>query len=509
MSKSRLLKQYRFGVEQALARASLLNTNDIVTVQAFVLFLVCVRRHDDTRFVWTMTGLAVRIAQSLGLHRDGSRFGLSPFDTEMRRRLWYQVCLVDVRASEDHGSDPSIMSINYDTKLPTNCNDSDLDPDQKEPPQPRHGVSEMTFCLIRFEICSLIRSISYSPPGKCLWSDIPPTSFEEKERMVKENGLHLEKTYLQYCENKGPLYWVAATVARLITAKMSLILYHPLIQPDKTFNLTADTRDRLFMAAIETLEYAKLLEAEAATRKWGWLFATYIQWHAIAYLLAELSIRPNSIIVERAWRAVDTCFGTNGVDIFIGKQGTLWRPLRRLALQARKKRGENSAASLLNNTPLELGISRTNLRPVPTGYPSKLLKPFVALGATMRDPLPVDPAVEESQDLLEGPPFSTNTQIMTDMGLTPEQQLLQQQLQNQLNPNAQLYQEETNPTPWIMDDTALKDLDMDGLDADVDWQGWDELVRDFQFDQEIEMLDASMAPALGAMAPAGGLGPWW
>ncbi len=42
VEKAYLIKQYRFGVEQALARAGFLNTNEIVTVQAFVLFLVCV-----------------------------------------------------------------------------------------------------------------------------------------------------------------------------------------------------------------------------------------------------------------------------------------------------------------------------------------------------------------------------------------------------------------------------------------------------------------------------------
>lgn len=85
VEKDVLLKRYRFGTEQALARADFLNTNEIVTVQAFVLFLVCVRRYDGTRFVWSLTALAVRIAQSLGLHRDGTKFNLSPFDTEMVR----------------------------------------------------------------------------------------------------------------------------------------------------------------------------------------------------------------------------------------------------------------------------------------------------------------------------------------------------------------------------------------------------------------------------------------
>jgi len=50
--KSTLLARYRFGVEQALARADFLSTSEVITLQAFVLFLFCVRRHDQTKFVW-------------------------------------------------------------------------------------------------------------------------------------------------------------------------------------------------------------------------------------------------------------------------------------------------------------------------------------------------------------------------------------------------------------------------------------------------------------------------
>jgi len=86
------IQRYRFATEQALARASFLQTQEVIVLQAFTLFLISARRHDDSRFVWTMTGLATRIANALGIHRDGAQFGLSPFETEMRRRLWWQVC---------------------------------------------------------------------------------------------------------------------------------------------------------------------------------------------------------------------------------------------------------------------------------------------------------------------------------------------------------------------------------------------------------------------------------
>lgn len=144
---------------------------------------------------------------SLGLHRDGEKFGLSPYNTEMRRRLWWQICVLDVRASEDHGSDPSIFDHTFDTKFPLSINDEDLDPDAKEPPQPREGVSDMTFVLVRFEICALSKRLQYNAPGRGPFSSGNPTklTLEEKEELIKETESRLEENYLKYCENAGPL----------------------------------------------------------------------------------------------------------------------------------------------------------------------------------------------------------------------------------------------------------------------------------------------------------------
>jgi hypothetical protein len=115
--KGLLLSRYRFGVEQALARANFLTTEEIMVVQAIVIFLICLRRNNDARVIWTLTGLVVRVAQTLGVHRDGLHFGLAPYEIETRRRLWWQICILDVRASEDHGSDPTIRKSTSDSVL--------------------------------------------------------------------------------------------------------------------------------------------------------------------------------------------------------------------------------------------------------------------------------------------------------------------------------------------------------------------------------------------------------
>jgi hypothetical protein len=116
-SRHTLLDRYRFGLEQGLARANFLYCDETVVLQAFIIFLILLRRNDDARKIWTLTGLTVRIAQTLGVHRDGSHFKLPPFEIEMRRRLWWQVCILDARSSEDHGCDPTIVEAQFDTKM--------------------------------------------------------------------------------------------------------------------------------------------------------------------------------------------------------------------------------------------------------------------------------------------------------------------------------------------------------------------------------------------------------
>lgn len=50
--------------------------------------------------VWVRIGLTMRAAQTFGLHRDGSPRGLSPFEVEMRRRVWFALCAFDRRVSQ-------------------------------------------------------------------------------------------------------------------------------------------------------------------------------------------------------------------------------------------------------------------------------------------------------------------------------------------------------------------------------------------------------------------------
>ncbi|KAJ4984736.1 fungal specific transcription factor domain-containing protein [Stagonosporopsis vannaccii] len=340
-----LLNKYRFALEQALARANFLYCDEIVVLQAFVIFLILLRRNSEARKLWTLTGLVVRIAQTLGIHRDGSHFALSPFEIEMRRRLWWQVCVLDARSSEDHGCDPTIVEAQFDAKMPLNVNDTDLYPDMTEFPQERTGFTDMTFSLVRFEVANIFRRILYIPPGPVRCTELfANLTIAEKEEWITECHQKMEEKYLKDCDTSIPLCWVTATISRLIMSKMWLIVYHPHQRKDGGASLPQETKDKLFITSLENVEYSILLETEARTMKWGWLFRTYVQWHAIAFLLSELCVRTKGEAVERAWRALEATAGRwwfplNDTSPYRkGQQGTLWKPLRKLLAKARAAR---------------------------------------------------------------------------------------------------------------------------------------------------------------------------
>ncbi len=99
----------------------------------------------------------------MGLHRDGERFGLKPLDTELRRRLWWHICFLDLRSSEYHGVRAHRARGFFDTKFPLNINDSDITPDMTRAPPERDGVTETTFTLIRCETMRAGWKVGYMP----------------------------------------------------------------------------------------------------------------------------------------------------------------------------------------------------------------------------------------------------------------------------------------------------------------------------------------------------------
>lgn len=202
-TKNKLIDKYRFAVEQALARAQFLNSTNLMVLQAFALFLTVVKFSDTSRSIWCFAAMALQQAQSQGLHRDPTNFKIPPFETEMRRRLWWHIYLQDVRAAEDYGADPSAHQFFYDTKMPLNVNDDDIWPEMTDAPIEQNGASDMTFCLVRFELANMQRKIRILVSTERDDNE-RKESIKAKEKLIDAEHARMQETYFRYCDPSSP-----------------------------------------------------------------------------------------------------------------------------------------------------------------------------------------------------------------------------------------------------------------------------------------------------------------
>ncbi|KAF4344017.1 binuclear zinc cluster transcription factor [Fusarium beomiforme] len=337
-TKTELNMKFRRGLEQALARADFLNNPDIILVQALVIFLSLARRYDSPVYVWMMTGLMIRMAHAVGLHRDGSRFQhLSPFEVEQRRRLWWTIITVDIRASEDQGTEFSITQDSFDTKMPLNVNISDIEPDTKEMPPERKGVTDLSFALTMCELAEVSRKLMASS----IHSGGP--TLEEQTRLLNCIRERLENGYLFQSVNPDDIAnWVGKICARLVLSKLTLLVYLPSLFASPNERFSDEVRDKLLVAAIEVAEHNHALNAETKARQWRWIYQTYTHWYAIVWLLIEISRRQWSPTVERAWVALHSVWLIPSQHNMT-KNARMWVPLRSLMAKARSHRDEQLA----------------------------------------------------------------------------------------------------------------------------------------------------------------------
>jgi Fungal specific transcription factor domain len=253
-----------------------------------------------------MYGLAIRSAQSIGLHRDGTNFNLSPFDTEMRRRIWWQIVGNDGRASEDHGIAVSNLDLHSDTRFSLNISDPALDPAMAELPAPNSGWTEMTFPLIMTETGYTMQWLYKMLPG-FRSSSTPPSEARRKE-VIAKNLQHVENL-LSNCNPVIPIQRATIIMSRMILRKLEFVSRQQWqsVAEGRAGQARHATEENL-VDACEILELKLKLQTDEQLRNYRWAGEAYPEYHVIMYVLWHLCVKPTAGSVERAWAAVDSAF---------------------------------------------------------------------------------------------------------------------------------------------------------------------------------------------------------
>ncbi|KAJ5120045.1 hypothetical protein N7448_010714 [Penicillium atrosanguineum] len=310
-SKKKLLPRCRRGVQLAFRNASFLRTSSVMVLQAFMLYLLSMRAFSDPQTIWTLAGIALRIAQRIGIHRDGSGYGLSIFETEIRRRIWFQLIILDATSAQFCGVASTPMLVNADTQPPMNANDSDLDPRMREPACEKEGPSEMIFCLARSEFGKWLRRWSKDARGSnSPWAFLSSSSMSlrEKDNAIDELEDSMEQKYLRYCDKSIPLHLAATLMARSAIYFTRLIAHHPRQYQDPNTRIPEAEKNTIFDHCLKMAEYANYAQTNPDVQRFSWHMVNYMPWDAMIFMLSEMRNRADPEEKNKVWQLIGNIY---------------------------------------------------------------------------------------------------------------------------------------------------------------------------------------------------------
>lgn len=310
-----LLKHCQTALDRLLTTPEVMDRPQLATLQAFAIYVVrvyclvlsilpqlllyltnqrllqtCLRANELGRRVWVLTGLAIRLAQSIGLHRNVTSLRLSPFELEMRCRLWWQLCVLDARAPEEQGLEPALDLVNQELRLPLNVNDNQLYPDMPSLPKESKAWTEMSFFLIQTDSCRLVHPMLHHPEGL--------VDVEGKRVRLQRPMLYLSDKFGLSPDFPEPNRLARLATQHVLTAckKMAFVLQlredvgRRKQQGEAGPNSTAlqEASKLSFTLACDTLERSNTLVNEGMAGGFQWFFNMYVQWYALSYVLRTL-----------------------------------------------------------------------------------------------------------------------------------------------------------------------------------------------------------------------------
>lgn len=319
-TRKTLLSRYISATRIALSRANFMATMSLVVLQALVLHIISVRDIYEPRAIWTLTGIAIRIAQGMGLERDGAALGLPPFETEIRRRIWWTLKNHDFRTAELCGLTKfrDLDMSPESTKGPTNINDDQLYPCMPSlPVGESNKLTDVVFVSLKHEFASCaacrIAKFRHQGKGSSQWDLHTETDRVDMEEYFKNIEANLETKYIRHCDPSKPLHLLTMLIARFSINTIHFIIYHP-----RRWSSLEQTplpiRQRIWEISINLLEQYNMMLSNPQLSRFAWHAAYYQQWHATIHVLDTLRANPRLPEAEKAWDLIFTIYEHTPLD---------------------------------------------------------------------------------------------------------------------------------------------------------------------------------------------------
>ncbi|KAJ5669680.1 hypothetical protein N7462_010750 [Penicillium macrosclerotiorum] len=321
--------------EAALVNSEFVTTNELTVLQAYVLSLLAARCQDQSRRVWTMLAMALRVGQALCLHMPDPPFRVSPFEQQLRRRTWQAIGVLDLAASLDRASEPMMQSAWLDSHLPANINDEDIWFNMDVPFQkpPAGAFTDMTHTLIIASAQTVARSIGFTDfiePSAKTWG--------ARQQMLRDFERTVNSLLAGCKPDLSSYHLYVQQVASVIYGWLQLGSARP-IQRSRSFTPPVVQNDVLLSLASDNLQ--KIISfRDPSMVSWSWFGSMWVPWHGLAVALAELCVCRDPEAISKHWPIVEQVYHHSSLLIADSQHGMLWKPLQKLMNQARAHKAQ-------------------------------------------------------------------------------------------------------------------------------------------------------------------------
>ncbi|KAL8996142.1 MAG: hypothetical protein Q9169_004289 [Polycauliona sp. 2 TL-2023] len=250
-----------------------------------------------------MLGVVIRIAQRMGIHSEFVLADYTPFEAEMRRRLWWSLILFDKRMGELGNSRISTLDPTWDCQIPLNVSDTDLWPEMKSRPVSRKEPSDAVFAVVRSELGDYLRHTSFhlkfSNPALI---PLAKNGFLDIGQLVKLEQT-LEDRYFGNLNHENPLHYMTILTTQAQLSKYYLMV-HNVNSSNSSTQPSEQHHDAAISSAIKLLEYDTKLMTSPLMQGFVWLNQMYFPFPGYYQISQELKRKPFTPQAQKAWDAV-------------------------------------------------------------------------------------------------------------------------------------------------------------------------------------------------------------
>ena len=173
----------------------------------------------------------MRLAQRMGYHDESHNARCTPFEAEMRRRLWWALVVFDNRVCEVLNYRMATLAPTWTCRTPLNLNDFELLPDAKTLPSVHDKPTEALFVVVRSELSDFVRHsphyLDFIDPLLTTFAQakLAATGKSLPVRSLLELQDRVESQTLSQCDPQNPLHYMTIWTTRAYLAK-NLLLEH-------------------------------------------------------------------------------------------------------------------------------------------------------------------------------------------------------------------------------------------------------------------------------------------